>query len=139
MFTSVTTAALGFPRMGPKRELKFALEKYWKNSIDHTELIRVAQNIEEILCQLQNDAGIDRISVGDFALYDNVVQWVERLEIVPERFSKMDSGMDRMFAMYRGVEGATALIKYTYIIVSRQLTSIQLVYFTLTKSHIFSF
>ena len=139
MFTSVTTAALGFPRMGPKRELKFALEKYWKNSIDRTELIRVAQTIEEISWQLQKDAGIDRISVGDFALYDNVVQWVERLGLVPERFSKMESGMDRMFAMSRGVEGATALSKYMYSIVSCQLTSTQLVYFTLNKSNVFSF
>lgn len=41
MFTSVSTAALGFPRMGPKRELKFALEN------DQTELIKIAHNVEE--------------------------------------------------------------------------------------------
>jgi len=112
MFTSVSTAALGFPRMGPKRELKFALEKYWKGAIDRTELIRVAQTIEESSWQLQKNAGIDRITVGDYALYDNMVQWIERLGLVPERFGKMNAGMDRMFAMSRGVEGATALSKY---------------------------
>ena len=42
-----------------------------------------------------------------------VVTWIERLGIVPERFSKMESGIDRMFAMSRGVEGADALSKYT--------------------------
>lgn len=111
MFTSVSTAALGFPRMGPKRELKFALEKYWKSAITQEELIKVAQSIEESSWQLQKDAGIDRIAVGDYTLYDNMATWVERLGIVPERFSKMEAGLDRMFAMSRGVEGATALSK----------------------------
>ena len=113
MFTSVTTAALGFPRMGPKRELKFGLEKYWKGAINHEELIKIAHNIEEKSWKIQKDAGIDRIAVGDFALYDMVVTWIERLGVVPKRFSKMESGMDRMFAMSRGVEGADALSKYT--------------------------
>ena len=111
LFTSVSTSTLGFPRMGPKRELKFALEKYWKSVINRDELISVAHTTEEISWQLQKDAGIDRITVGDYALYDNVVQWVERLGVVPKRLSKMDAGMDRMFAMSRGVEGATALSK----------------------------
>jgi len=111
MFTSVATGALGFPRMGPNREVKFALEKYWKGKINHKELTKVAHTIEEKSWQIQKDAGIDRVAVGDFALYDMVVTWVERLGVVPERFSKMDSGMDRMFAMARGVEGAMALSK----------------------------
>lgn len=111
MFSSVATAALGFPRMGPKRELKFALEKYWKGTIDREELTRIAHAIEEQSWQLQADAGIGRITVGDYCLYDNVVTWLERLGLVPERFGTMEHGMDRMFAMARGVEGATALSK----------------------------
>lgn len=112
MFTSVATGALGFPRMGSKRQLKFGLEKYWKGKINHEELIKVAHTIEEESWQIQKDAGIDRIAVGDFVLYDMVCTWVERLGVVPKRFSKMESGMDRMFAMARGVEGSTALSKY---------------------------
>ena len=114
MFTSVATATLGFPRMGPKRELKFTLEKYWKGAIDREELVEVAHSIEEKSWQIQRDAGIDRIAVGDYTLYDNVLTWIERLGLVPERFSKMDPGMDRMFAMARGVEGATALSKCSH-------------------------
>lgn len=115
MFSSVATAALGFPRMGPKRELKFALEKYWKGTIDRTELLGVAHTIEERSWQLQKDSGIDRITVGDHCLYDNVVTWIERLGLVPERFQTMEAGMDRMFAMARGVEGATALSMMKWI------------------------
>jgi len=109
MFTSVTTGALGFPRMGPKRELKFALEKYWKNAINREKLLEIAHIIEEKSWKIQKDAGFDHIAVGDFALYDMVVMWIERLGLVPERFSKIEAGMDRMFAMSRGVEGAEAL------------------------------
>lgn len=109
MFSSVSTAALGFPRMGPKRELKFALEKYWKGKINRDEMINVARSVEESSWKIQKDAGIDRITVGDYVLYDLVAQWVEWLGIIPERFSKMERGMDRMFAMCRGVDGATAL------------------------------
>ena len=112
MFTSVTTAALGFPRMGPKRELKFALEKYWKGNLSAEELLEKARFLEEASWKLQREAGIERITVGDYCLYDNVVTWIERLGLVPERFGTMDPGMDRMFAMARGVEGATALSKY---------------------------
>jgi 5-methyltetrahydropteroyltriglutamate--homocysteine methyltransferase len=115
MFSSVATAALGFPRMGPKRELKFALEKYWKGKINREQLIQIAHTIEEQSWQLQIDAGIGRITVGDYCLYDNVVTWVERLGLVPERFGKMEPGMDRMFAMARGVEGATALSMMKWI------------------------
>lgn len=109
MFSSVATAALGFPRMGPKRELKFALEKYWKGTIGGDQLLEIAHTIEAKSWKLQKDAGIDRITVGDYCLYDNVCTWVERLGVVPERFGRMEPGMKRMFAMSEGVEGATAL------------------------------
>jgi len=95
--------------MGPKRELKFALEKYWKGKINREELLNVAHTIEGQSWQLQKKAGIEKIACGDYCLYDNVVTWVERLGLVPERFGKIERGMDRMFAMARGVEGATAL------------------------------
>jgi len=110
-FSSVATAALGFPRMGPKRELKFALEKYWKGTISGDQLLEIAHTIEEKSWKLQKDAGIDRITVGDYCLYDNVCTWVERLGLVPERFGRMEPGINRMFAMAKGVEGATALSK----------------------------
>ena len=97
--------------MGPKRELKFTLEKYWKGAIDSDELLMKAHAVEESAWQLQVDAGIDRITVGDFALYDNVLQWIEWLGIVPSRFIQLKPGTDRMFALARGIDGAPALSK----------------------------
>ena len=76
---SYTTAALGFGRMGPNRELKFALEKYWRSAITQDELLAVARQTEEAAWDLQTDAGIERVAVGDYCLYDNVATWSDAL------------------------------------------------------------
>jgi 5-methyltetrahydropteroyltriglutamate--homocysteine methyltransferase len=106
-----STSTLGFGRMGPNRELKFALEKYWKGDLSVDELVSVANEVEVLAWRLQSDAGIKKITVGDCCLYDNVASWAEFLGIIPERFSHLEPGIDRMFAMCRGVDGATALSK----------------------------
>lgn len=107
-----STSTLGFGRMGPNRELKFALEKYWRKEINAENLLVVAHEVEELAWKLQVEAGIDRITVGDFCLYDNVATWAESLGIVPARFGKLSQGMDRMFSMCRGIDGAEALSKW---------------------------
>ena len=107
----LSTATLGFPRMGPNRELKFALEKHWKGLLTEAELLTIAAGVEQQGWKLQTDAGIDRITVGDYSLYDFVLTWTELLGMVPQRFQSMKPGLARMFAMARGVDGATALSK----------------------------
>ena len=104
-----SSACLGFGRMGPNRELKFALEKYWKGTITAKELLTVANSVEDQAWALQTEAGINKITVGDYCLYDNVLQFSEWLGITPSRFGAVKPGLDRMFAMARGVDGAPAL------------------------------
>lgn len=104
-----STAALGFGRMGPNREVKFALEKYWKSAITADDLLAVAGSTEKEAWDLQTEAGIDRVSVGDFDLYDCVATWADNLGIVPRRFKHLEHGIDRMFATCRGIDGAEAL------------------------------
>ncbi len=113
-----STAALGFSRMGPNRELKFALEKHWKGQLDEAGLIQVANEVEDLAWTMQVDAGINKVTVGDFCLYDNVLQWADWLGVVPARFQSMEGGMERMFAMARGVDGAPALSKSNRVLVS---------------------
>lgn len=109
---SISTATLGYARMGPRRELKFALEKYWRAQMTLTDLLAVASNVETMTWDLAVQAGVDRVTVGDQYLYDGLLTWTEWLGIVPTRFGTMKSGADRMFAMARGVDGAPALSKY---------------------------
>ena len=109
----ISTSTLGFPRMGPNRELKFALEKYWKGNIDATALMQVANSVEKqawSLCQSSIPDG--RVTCGDYYLYDGVLTWINYLGVVPKRHQGIKSSMDRMFAMARGVDGATALSEF---------------------------
>ncbi|KAG7400699.1 hypothetical protein PHYBOEH_004746 [Phytophthora boehmeriae] len=105
---AVDSATLGFPRMGPNRELKFALEKFWRNKISQEELFQVAHAVEEANWKKQVDSGVSRVGVGLFSLYDHVLDWTFYLGLAPERFAKL-SGLDQYFAMARGVDGIPAL------------------------------
>lgn len=107
-----STSTLGFPRMGPNRELKFALEKYWKGLIKDKALADIVASIEGQAWALQKAAGVDRITVGDHYLYDGILTWTEYLGVIPARHKHLKAGLTRMFAMARGVDGATALSKY---------------------------
>ena len=76
------TATLGLSRMGPNRELKFAMEKYWKGKIEKDEFISKAQAVEELGWSLQlADDKIDSIPVGEHFYYDGVLSWAEWLGI----------------------------------------------------------
>jgi 5-methyltetrahydropteroyltriglutamate--homocysteine methyltransferase len=106
----LSTATLGFPRVGPNRELKFALEKHWKGLLSESDLLKVAADVEEQGWTIQKGT-VDRVTVGDYSLYDAVLTWTEMLGMVPQRFKSMQPGIGRMFAMARGVDGAPALSK----------------------------
>ncbi|MBF6235293.1 hypothetical protein, partial [Nocardia farcinica] len=41
------SSVLGYPRIGPHRELKRALEAYWRGGITRDELLEVGRDIQE--------------------------------------------------------------------------------------------
>ena len=67
------TAVLGLPRIGPDRELKFALEGYWAGDAGAPELLETARGLRAAGWQRARDAGIDVIPSGDSSLYDHVL------------------------------------------------------------------
>src|SRR5262247_4909422 len=83
--SDVSSYALGFPRIGARRELKRALEEFWRGAIDHDALVTVAEALRDGHWQQQRAAGLDRLPVGDFSLYDHVLDAAVRFGIVPER------------------------------------------------------
>lgn len=107
-----SSSTLGFPRVGPHRELKFALEKYWKKGdLDsEEELLATAYAVEQKAWTLQASK-VDKVTIGDYYLYDGALTWTEYLGIIPTRFQDLEPGLKRMFAMARGSDGATALGK----------------------------
>ncbi len=77
---------LGFPRIGAKRELKTALEAFWRSEIPESELWAAGRELRNRRWLCQRDAGLDLLTVGDFAWYDSVLQTVAHLGCIPGRF-----------------------------------------------------
>jgi 5-methyltetrahydropteroyltriglutamate--homocysteine methyltransferase len=63
---------LGFSRIGANRELKKALETYWSGQSSADDLLRTAKQVRQTNWQVQREAGLSQIPVGDFSLYDHV-------------------------------------------------------------------
>ncbi len=95
---------LGFPRIGARRELKFALESYWAGKSTAAELEETARTLRHHHWQQQADAGLDVVTVGDFSLYDQVLDMSARLGVVPSRFDwpRNEVDLDTYFRMARG-------------------------------------
>ena len=77
---------LGVPRIGPNRELKFSQEAFWRGEIDEAALRSVASGIRQANWQRQHAAGLDFVTVGDFAFYDQMLNHVALLGCAPARF-----------------------------------------------------
>jgi 5-methyltetrahydropteroyltriglutamate--homocysteine methyltransferase len=102
----VTAANLGFPRIGAKRELKKAVEGYWKGNLSAEELQAEAKSLRKIHWDLQKDAGLDKIPSNDFSFYDQVLDMICTVGAVPERYGFKGENIDleTYFAMARGCQ-----------------------------------
>ncbi len=99
------THNLGFPRIGAKRELKFALESYWKgaSSIDALQ----ATGAELRARHWRDQAGLDLLPVGDFSFYDQVLDMSFTLGNLPARVRGLHGDvLDNYFRVARGRAGA---------------------------------
>ena len=90
----IRTHTLGFPRMGAQRELKFALERHWRGEIDAAALEEAGRELRVRHWALQREAGLDFVTVGDFAFYDHVANHVQMLgcELIDNRTSFIKIG-----------------------------------------------
>ncbi|MFD1260352.1 5-methyltetrahydropteroyltriglutamate--homocysteine S-methyltransferase [Entomomonas asaccharolytica] len=100
---------LGFPRIGRDRELKKALEAYWKGDISEADLQQVAKELRAAHWKIQQQAGIELLPVGDFAWYDQVLTHSLMFGVIPERHQNKEGKitLDTLFAMARGVAKAS--------------------------------
>ncbi len=100
------TANLGFPRIGAHRELKKAVESYWKKTSSAADLQKTAAEIRAKNWQMQKAAGVDFVPSNDFSFYDQILDALALFGAVPERF-KFSGGnvdLDLYFAMARGAQ-----------------------------------
>jgi 5-methyltetrahydropteroyltriglutamate--homocysteine methyltransferase len=99
---------LGFPRIGRRRELKVALEKYWSGEIGGGELEETAAALRARHWKLQARLGISHVPSGEFALYDHVLDTACMLGAIPPGYgwSEGKVSLASYFALARGTRAA---------------------------------
>lgn len=101
----VTTHNLGFPRMGGQRELKFALERFWRGETSVEDLEQTGKTLRLRHWTLQAD--LDLVPVGDFSFYDHVLDTSQLLDNLPSRVDKNADAMTQYFQASRGQAGSS--------------------------------
>ena len=98
------THILGFPSIGKRRELKQALESFWKGTLSAKALLERGEQLKKDHWRIQKDAGLDYVTTGDFSLYDRMLDMSLMLGSVPPRFDACldDHPLDRYFSLARG-------------------------------------
>ncbi|MFE6858962.1 5-methyltetrahydropteroyltriglutamate--homocysteine S-methyltransferase [Nocardia sp. NPDC057668] len=97
-----TATVLGLPRIGPKRELKKAVESYWAGRVDAGELRRVARDLRTAQLTAAVEAGLDSVPVGTFSYYDQMLDTAVLFGALPPRVAGIDDPLDAYFAAARG-------------------------------------
>ncbi|MCL6587859.1 MAG: 5-methyltetrahydropteroyltriglutamate--homocysteine S-methyltransferase [Anoxybacillus sp.] len=105
----IRSSNVGYPRIGEKREWKKALESFWNGQINEEQFTKTMETIRLDSIRKQLEKGIDLIPIGDFSLYDHVLDTAFMFGYIPERFQQIDNPLAQYFAMARGTNGQHAL------------------------------
>ncbi|MFF3419394.1 5-methyltetrahydropteroyltriglutamate--homocysteine S-methyltransferase [Streptomyces sp. NPDC002698] len=101
----------GYPRQGPNRELKKAIEGYWKGRVTAGALRATAAELRRANWRELADAGIDEVPTGDFSYYDHVLDTTVMVGAIPARHraTAYSDALDGYFAMARGTQDVAPL------------------------------
>ncbi|RZE61881.1 5-methyltetrahydropteroyltriglutamate--homocysteine S-methyltransferase [Streptomyces albidoflavus] len=101
----------GYPRQGQHRELKKAVEGYWKGRVGADALKETAAELRRANWAQLAEAGIDEVPTGDFSYYDHVLDTSVMVGAVPPRHrAAVDADpLDGYFAMARGNQDVAPL------------------------------
>lgn len=106
------TSIIGYPRIGARRELKFASERYFRHEISEAELQTAAKAVRLAGLNAQKNSGLDFVPSNDFSFYDNTLDAAVLLGAVPARYAALGlSPLDTYFAMARGYQGEKGDVK----------------------------
>lgn len=76
--------------MGPKRELKFALESMWDGKTQAADLEQVAKDLRASIWKQMSEAGVSMIPSNTFSYYDQVLDTTAMVGAVPSRYEWTD-------------------------------------------------
>jgi 5-methyltetrahydropteroyltriglutamate--homocysteine methyltransferase len=105
---SITISTLGFPRIGPRRELKTALESHWSGKSSAAALMEAASGLRAAAWARQRALGVTHIPSNDFSLYDHVLDTSVMVGAIPAIYGRHSGPvpLETYFAMARGTRGA---------------------------------
>jgi 5-methyltetrahydropteroyltriglutamate--homocysteine methyltransferase len=123
------STVLGYPRIGPRRELKRALESYWDGALNGSELVATGAKLRAQTWQRLAELGLGGIPSNTFSFYDHVLDTAMLVGAVPPRYRELAS-LDSYFAMARGTRDLPPLrmtkwfdTNYHYIVPEISATS----------------
>ncbi|WP_018157912.1 5-methyltetrahydropteroyltriglutamate--homocysteine S-methyltransferase [Demetria terragena] len=109
MTTPITATVLGLPRIGPRRELKKAIESYWAGRMSAADLDSEARRLRTAQVRTLIDAGLDSIPVNTFSYYDQMLDTAVMLGALPSRYTESGQPLDQYFAAARGNDALAPL------------------------------
>jgi 5-methyltetrahydropteroyltriglutamate--homocysteine methyltransferase len=106
----ISTAGVGYPRIGENREWKKLLEEFWSGKREEESFQIEMRELRIRRLLRQKKSGVAWVPSGDFSLYDSVLDHVAAFDLIPERFRQLGApdSLAVYFAMARGIEGAVA-------------------------------
>src|SRR4030095_9569976 len=107
--SALPVASLGTPRIGPRRELKFALESFWSGASDEKTLIEARAGLSAASWARQKKLGVSVIPSNDFSFYDQMLDTSVMVGAIPEiyRWTGGPVPLSTYFVMARGAQGKT--------------------------------
>ncbi|MEU6431913.1 5-methyltetrahydropteroyltriglutamate--homocysteine S-methyltransferase [Microbispora sp. NPDC046973] len=102
------STVLGYPRIGPDRELKRALEAYWEGRSGRADLEETGRRLREDTWRRLAALGLEGLPSNTFSYYDQMLDTAVLLGAVPGRY-RHDDDLTTYFAMARGAEGIAPL------------------------------
>lgn len=110
MIARIGSTVLGYPRIGPDRELKKALESYWAGRTGQQELRETARELRVGTWRALRDAGLESAPSNTFSHYDHVLDTAVTFGAVPQRYADLGlDPLDTYFAMARGAASTPPL------------------------------
>ncbi|MER5481620.1 5-methyltetrahydropteroyltriglutamate--homocysteine S-methyltransferase [Streptomyces sp. NPDC002812] len=107
----VRATVYGYPRQGQNRELKKAVEGYWKGRVTAEALRATARDLRRTNWDQLAGAGITEVPTGDFSYYDHVLDTTVMVGAIPDRHRSAVAAdaLDGYFAMARGTQDVAPL------------------------------
>lgn len=105
-------SVIGYPRVGPDRELKKWTESYFRQELPKEALLKNAAELRKKQWLTQLEKGVDYIPSNDFSFYDTFLDTAWLLNVIPERYRTLElDNLDTYFAMAQGYQGSKGDVK----------------------------